>query len=502
MNKKVVEISPLNRVEGDLKVKVEIENGKVVNAYCSGVTFRGFEMILRGRDPVDPLVITPRICGICGTAHLSCAARALDMLYEAEVPPNGLLVRNICLAIETIASSITHIYALFNVDFVNEKYRGRGIYTELKKRFAPFNGSSYIEALKARRTLLGIVAILGGQWPHSHYMVPGGVTSTPTSSELMRARAILTDFHQFAERVIFGGILERWLENKSFIDVERWLNEGDHSGSDLGLFIKYGREFGLDKMGQGCGNFLSYGGYELPQENGKTWLRSGFFDGKRYLKFDQRKISEHVNYSWYENRDGGTHPFNGTTVPKFNQSQGEYSWSKAPRYDGQVVEVGPMARMRVDEDPLFKDILKKMGPSAFVRMLARYHECAKLLLMIKDWLREIEPADPFYKKPKNLKNLRGFGLAEAPRGALGHWSVIENGKIKNYQVITPTTWNCSPRDSMGVPGTMEQALVGTPVRDEDNLTEVYHVVRSFDPCLVCTVHAINRPLGKSKQNIY
>jgi hydrogenase large subunit len=136
------------------------------------------------------------------------------------------------------------------------------------------------------------------------------------------------------------------------------------------------------------------------------------------------------------------------------------------------------------------DVYKKRGPSVFLRILARFYECSKLTLAIGNWLNEIEPGEPFYKKPTPIENGKSYGLTEAPRGSLGHWCTVEDSKIKKYQVITPTTWNASPRDSHGVPGAIEQALEGVAIKDEKRPIEAIHVVRSFDPCMACSVHVI------------
>lgn len=482
-----IEINPLTRVEGDLKIVVEVEDGRVSDAFASGVMFRGIESILAGRDPLDPIVITPRICGICGTAHLTCAVQALDKMYSAYVPPNARLIRNICLAIESVMSSLTHIYIMFLPDLLNKKYSSNSSYEDLK-RFAPINGISYASALRERKRLLEIIAIFSGQWPHSHFMVPGGVACTPTLSNITKALTILTNFQRYLEERVYGCSLEEWLDNKSNKNLEEWLEDTGSKG-DLAFFTGISLQLKFDAIGRGCGKFLSFGGYPGAGRN-KSLLRSGFFDGRKYHKFDHEKITEHVKYSWYEDYPGGRYPYEGVTQPLVENRENKYSWSKSPRYDNNVVEVGPLARLLVDRDPLIVDLYNKLGPSVYTRMLARFHEIAKFIPLIRTWLEEIDTSKPFYKKPSPCKTGRGFGLIEAPRGSLGHWSIVENEKIKNYQIITPTTWNASPRDYLGNPGAIEQALIGTPIEDEQNPIEVLHVVRSFDPCLVCTVHTL------------
>ena len=146
-------------------------------------------------------------------------------------------------------------------------------------------------------------------------------------------------------------------------------------------------------------------------------------------------------------------------------------------------------------DPLFGDIIKNPGPSVFTRALARMHEAPRIYEYIDQWLSEIDLDAEFYIKPEE-KDGKGFGATEAARGALAHWIEIENGVIKNYQVVAPTTWNVGPNDSEGKSGPIEAALEGTEIEDPQDPVEVGMVARSFDSCLVCTVHAHDQKSGK------
>jgi hydrogenase large subunit len=185
----------------------------------------------------------------------------------------------------------------------------------------------------------------------------------------------------------------------------------------------------------------------------------------------------------------------------------KYSWSKAPRYMNFAAEAGPLSRVIMNanpankshqfQDPLFMDIMEKMGPSVFTRTLARLHEAPRLYLMIDEWLRQVDLNGDFYIKPTE-RDGKGWGATEAARGALAHWIEIENGVIKNYQVMAPTTWNVGPNDETGNPGPIEAALEGTEIEDPHDPVEVGLVARSFDSCLVCTVHAHD---GKSGQEL-
>lgn len=486
MGDKLLTISPFNRVEGDLEIKVRLKDGEVVDAYASGVMFRGFEKLLRGRDPLDALVFTCRICGICSGSHSTAASNALRSALKIHMPPNAYLCRNVVMATETVMSHVTHFYAFFAVDFVNKRYSGMPTYKVLLERFASFSGRSYVKALRIRKKILEILGLFAGKWPHTLALQPGGTTRPVDRSEIVRAMGILTEFRSFIEESLLNCSLDRWLDNKSLTGVESWLGEDNHEDSDLGLFIRCGRERGLDRLGKGPCRFLSCGGYDLP--DGTAWLKGGYFDGD-LNPFDQTKITEHLKYSWFKGNGDAEHPENGTTEVDLDKVQA-YSWAKAPRYDGRTAETGPLARMIVNQDPLAIDLVGCLGPNVFTRSLIRLHEAVKLVRQIGIWLQQIDPSQPFYARSEKVEEARGVGLTEAPRGILGHWITIEDYKIKNYQVITPSAWNLSPRGLDDTPGPVEQALIGTPVEDAENPIEVAHVIRSFDPCLFCTVHTL------------
>jgi hydrogenase large subunit len=485
---KKIDLSPITRIEGHLDFTIEVEEGKVIEAWASGTLFRGFEIMLQGRDPLDALVFVPRICGVCPTSHQVASVRCLESAFGATPPPNAHLVRSLLLGLENAYSHAAHFYVLFGPDLVNKKYASHPAYPELQKRFAPLAGSSYVAAVMAKRKLNEAYAIFGGQFPHSNVFVPGGVTCTPDIADIVRATSILLEVQDLVEDMVLGCSVERWLENESLADVQEWMGEDGHEASDLGLFIKHGPELGLNEIGAGPPRFLSYGVYE--QADGTSWLRSGFYDGE-FRPFKQEKITEHVKHSWYVDYEGGKHPSQGETRPQYTAEGEKYSYAKTPRYDEKSAQVGPISRQVNDKDALVLDLADKLGINAFTRELARLQEEVRLLAQLKVWLNQIDPTKPFYFKPRTPRNAVGMGFTEAGRGALGHWVRIEGGRIANYQVITPTAWNVSPKDAYGNRGPIEEAVVGTPVPDEENPIEVQHVIRSFDPCIACTVHMVS-----------
>ncbi len=502
MAEKVTVNIPINRVEGDLEVRVELDGGVVQDAWCSGVMYRGFENILVGRGTLDGLVLTPRICGICTTAHLYAAVKALDMITSAQVPAGGLLVRNLALMAEHVQSDLRQTFLMFAPDFVNPAYSGNSLYEEAVRRYEPFKGSATIEVVQETKKVLEIVGVFGGKWPHSNYMVPGGITSVPNRVEIQMCQNRLAHYREWYERRILGCDVDRWLEVRSAQDLDAWLAESPaHRDGELGFFIRFAREAGLDKIGTGPRRFLSYGSLPVPpgsaiREKNKdgNLIPAGFANRTTVSSFDQAKVSEHTAYSWFASQEGGRHPHDGETRPYATGNEGkEYSWAKAARYDNLSAETGPLAEMMVARNPLFADLTKDVGPSAFVRQLARLVRSVELLPAMETWLEEVNVEEPFYQPPAGtLSDGEGFGLIHASRGALGHWVSTKGDKIERYQIITPSGWNFSPRDSEGNRGPVEEALVGTTVRDADNPYELEHVIRSFDPCLVCTVHALKR----------
>lgn len=517
-------VSPLGRVEGDLDVRVTIQDGVVTSAWTEAAMFRGFEIILRGKDPQAGLIVTPRICGICGGSHLYKACYALDTAWKTHVPQNATLIRNIAQACETLQSIPRYFYALFAIDLTNKNYAKSPLYAEAVRRFAPYVGTAYQKGVVLSGKPVEVYALFGGQWPHSSFMVPGGVMSAPNLADVTRATSILENWNRnWMESDLLGCSVDRWLENKSWDDVLAWIdeNESQHD-SDMGFFIRYCMDVGLDKYGQGVGNYLSTGTYfepslyENPTVDGRNDAligRSGVFANGTYSSFEHLRVSEDVSHSFFEG-DRPLHPWEGQTIPidpEQGRKQGKYSWAKSPRYDvptlGAVpLEAGPLARRMAaagpdpashqDNDPLFLDIYNKIGPSVMVRQLARLHEAPKYYKWAMEWLSRIDLHDSFYTKPVEPASGKGFGSTEAARGALSDWIVLEDGKIANYQVVTPTAWNIGPRDASETLGPIEKALVGSPIVDQNDPVELGHVARSFDSCLVCTVHAYDGRTGK------
>ena len=491
----------INRVEGDLEIRVELEDGVVSEAWSAGKMYRGFENILVGRAPLDGLVITPRICGICTTAHLYAAAKALDMIFRVKIPDNAKKVRNATLMVEHIQNDIRQTFLLFSSDFTRNHYRSHPLFNEAIRRYETVKGETVFQAIRETKQLIEIIAILGGQWPHSSFMVPGGVVSIPNTGEISQCLYLLRNFRKWYESRVLGCRLERWMAITTRSALFDWLEEKEsHRQSDLGFFIRFSEEAGLETLGRGYDNHICFGLFDMPEQteikgtNGNThFIPSGFFRGHEMEAFEQEKISEDICHSWFDDPEkNARHPFFGSTNPYATGTEGDkYSWAKAPRYDKLPAETGPLAEMIMSANPLFVDLTDK-GANVFSRQLARIVRPVYLIPVLEAWLKEVSKSKGvFFKDHRKIDTGEGFGLIEAPRGALGHWVKLKKGKITKYQIITPTAWHASPKDSNKMRGPLEQAIIGTAVKDQQDPVEIEHVIRSFDPCLVCTVHAID-----------
>ncbi|MGI1661485.1 nickel-dependent hydrogenase large subunit [Palleronia sp. KMU-117] len=473
-------VGPFNRVEGDLEVRLEVEDGRVRAAYANSPLFRGFEIMLRGRDPRDALTITPRICGICSISQSAAAAFALAEASGAEPTPQGALAAAILHGVENLADHVTHFNLFFMPDFARPAYAHRPWHARMVERFTATKGSAARAALDARARLMHITGVLGGKWPHTLAIQPAGVTRAPDMAERVRILATLRSFRRHLEGALFGAPLEDFTALSGLADLDAW------QMGDAGLFLDAARDLGLAGLGAGPRRYLSFGAY--PQPAGRTtrpgvWV--GSETGGAVHSLDPAGIEEDVAQSWM--LGAPAHPYDGVTRPDEAMAEAAYSWCKAPRLQGAPCEVGALARQAVDRHPLGVALAAEGGVRA--RVAARLLEIARTQIWLETWAGALDPQASFMGRFDLPDTGQGAGLVEAARGSLGHWIRIEGGRIANYQIVAPTTWNFSPRDGAGRPGPLELALEGAPVcADEASPLSVQHIVRSFDPCMVCTVH--------------
>lgn len=475
MSQTVLLVGPFNRVEGDLEVKLTVEEGRVAAAHVNAPLYRGFEVMLAGKDPRDALTLVPRICGICSISQSAAAARALASAQGLVPSPDGEGMAALIHAVENACDHLTHFHLFFMPDFARGAYAGRAWHGRAVERFAAMSGTAARGAVAARAEVMHILGLMAGKWPHTLAIQPGGVTRTPTLRDRVRILATLRAFRGWMERDLFGGRLEDFAALSSVEALMRW------RGGDVGLFLEIAADCGLERLGQGAGRYLSFGAYPLP--DGPVFARGLWDGGARGL--DTSGIVEDLSYAWMQGE--AAHPWAGETRPDEAMAAPGYSWCKAPRLEGKPWETGALARQVVDGHPLALELARSGGVLA--RVAGRLLELARLQGVMERLAEGIRPEARFLVDGPMPAEARGEGLVEAARGALGHWLRVERGRIAGYQIIAPTTWNFSPRDAAGVPGPLEAALEGVPVAEGEAVpVAVQHVVRSFDPCMVCTVH--------------
>ncbi|MBX5464651.1 MAG: nickel-dependent hydrogenase large subunit [Clostridia bacterium] len=546
---KRVTIDPVTRIEGHLRIEVDLDESNTVrDAYSAATLFRGIELILRGRDPRDAGLFAQRICGVCTYVHLERATQAVEAALGVQVPPNARLVRNLMNGAQFIQDHVIHFYQLHGMDwfdpvaalkadpaktaaeafkYTDQPYNAsQATYAAVQARvkqlvesgqLGPFaNGfwghpaykltpeqnlillSHYLDALQVQRPLAKAMVVFGGKNPHPQTVVVGGVTSIMDMEDPSRVGEFLYQVKS-ALPFVFNAYL-----------------------ADMRMLAQAYKDEAAAGVGNGVPNFLDYGGFPLddqPWPKGKEFFVKGVIldrDLSQVYPVDERRITEDVTRSWYEGPEKGVPPFDEETLPHYTglesdgslQRSGKYSWIKAPRYDGKPMETGPLARLLIASAAgaqpflgLKQQFEREVGwqPSYWFstlgRTAARMLETVALAEAVPGWVDElvtnISKGQTESFTAYQMKDGRGFALGAAPRGALGHWVEIKDGKIANYQVVVPTTWNASPRDAQGQVGPYEASLMNTKLAKPDQPLEVLRTIHSFDPCLSCAVHVID-----------
>ncbi len=563
-----IAIDPVTRIEGHLRIEVEVQDGVVSNAWSSGTMFRGIEMILRDRDPRDAWVFAQRICGVCTTVHALASVRAVENALGILIPDNARLIRNLIAGALNVQDHIVHFYHLHALDWVditlalkadpvatstlaqsisNYPKSSATYFKGVQDKLTAFvntgqlgifaNGywghpayvlppeanlmavAHYLEALDFQRDFIRIHAILGGKNPHPQSYLVGGMATAINPNDMSTLNA---------DRLsLIAQLIQR---GQDFVD-QVYL-------PDVLAIASFYKDWGA--IGQGLGNYMAYGDYGTDtQELADTYyLPNGLITNRDLTSVadvSQDQVAEFIAHSWYTYQEGdnaGLHPYKGETNPKYTgptppfdflNTDSKYSWLKSPRYNGQAVEVGPLARMliayvrgkdyvKTEVDGVLKAL--NVGPAALFstlgRVAARAIEAKLMSRKLSEWLTALESNiargdyvihDNTLWDPSTWKGeAQGWGHHEAPRGSLAHWVHIKDGKILNYQAVVPTTWNAGPRDAQGQPGAYESALIGTPVADPNRPVEILRTVHSFDPCLACAVHVVD-PHGREYANV-
>jgi len=536
-------IDPITRIEGHLRIEIEVENGKVKDAWSSGTLWRGFEVFLKNRDPRDAWIITQRVCGVCTTVHALASVKCVEDAIGIQVPDNARLVRNLIHGAQYVHDHIVHFYHLHALDWVDvvsalsaDPKKTSELANSINQN-APDSGPGDFRVVQEKLKKFVNSGQLGpftnGYWGHPAYKLPPEANlmavahylqALALQSRLARMHAIFGAKNPHIQTYAVGGVTSvADLNADSISEFLYILEEGKRFVDNVYLpDVLAIAPFYLDwaSIGGGLKNYLSYGMF--PGKGGKEpdslWFPRGVIKGRDLTKVhpvDASKIKEEVTHAWYKYKGKEPlHPSAGETDPWYTgletgKPDGKYSWLKTPRYDDMPCEVGPLSRMLVNYVSGHKstvenvnNVLKALGVgpeilfSTLGRTAARAIETKVIADEMGAWMNELVAnikrgdLETFtdYKMPDKAS---GFGMTEAPRGALGHWIEIKGGKIDNYQLIVPTTWNGSPRDAQGRRSSFEEALIGTPVHDPKQPVEILRTIHSFDPCLACSVHVID-----------
>jgi hydrogenase large subunit len=547
-------VDPVTRIEGHLRIDVEVDGGKVTKAWSSGQMWRGIENILKGRDPREAWLFTQRFCGVCTTVHAIASVRAVENAVGVEVPVNAQYIRNLMVSAHAMHDHIVHFFHLSALDWVDVvsaldadpvaaaklaqslspwPHNSVQELTAVKDKLAGFvargqlgpfaNGywghdamklppevnllavHHYLQALDYQRSINQVVAILGGKTPNIQNLTVGGVTnainldnqSTVNMNTLFRIKTLLEEVQSFIKDVYLtdvcaiGALYPEWL--------------GHGAGVTNYMAVP---DLPLDASGTK---------FDLP---GGTIMNGDLATFKSIDTFQDAYFSENVTesiaHAWYDG-DWQKHPYEETTDPMYTdfQDDGKYSWIKAPRFNDEVMQVGPLAQVLVGYASKHEPTLKwltwavekasgiagiQLGPkhlhSTLGRHLARAVRCAVISEQsLNHWdllVNNIASGDTsVFNEPEFTGRQVGFGFHEAPRGTLSHFVVIQDGKIENYQAVVPSTWNAGPRDAKNRPGPYEASLVGNPVADPERPLEVLRTIHSFDPCIACAVHTLD-----------
>jgi len=557
MNARVV-VDPITRIEGHLRIEAQMDGDRIAEAYSSGTMVRGIEIILRGRDPRDAWAFAQRICGVCTLVHGIASVRAVENALDYDIPPNAQLIRNLMIGAQYVHDHVMHFYHLHALDWVDVvsalnadpaatsalaqsisswSKSSPGYFSDMQKRVRDFVEAGqlgifakaywghpayklppeanlmavahYLEALAWQRDVAKLHTIFGGKNPHPNFLV-GGVPcpidldsdSAINSARLSTVQGIIDQMKEFVDQVYVPDTL-----------------------AIAGFYKDWGAQ------GEGVGNFLTYGDFPArgTDDPASLLFPRGAILGRDLSTVHEvdldadDQVREYVAHSWYDyagGKDTALHPYAGETALNYDGPQPpyeqldvakSYSWLKSPRWKGNVMEVGPLARVLmlyatghdqtrelVDYTLRTLDVPVDALFSTLGRTAARTLETKVVADNMQGWydhlVGNIKAGDTrtfnevLWEPSSWPKRAQGVGFTEAPRGGLAHWIVIEDGRIANYQAVVPSTWNAGPRDAAGKPGPYEAALAGHRLHDPAQPVEILRTIHSFDPCIACAVH--------------
>lgn len=551
MSKRVV-IDPITRIEGHLRIEVELDANNVINkAWASSTLFRGLEIIMKGRTPYDVGLLMQRICGVCTSSHYLCGTLAVEDAINAQVPINAKYIRSLILTTLQMHDHIVHFYILHGLDWIDvvsalsadpakaaveamkysatpmaagegdlraaqEKVQGlvntgklgpfaNAYWGNKTYKFTPEQNliglSHYLKALEIQRIAAEAMAVWGGKNPHPQSIVVGGVTCVRDMLDPAR----LQEFKQKYAHV--ADFVERVYQADIKMAAAAYAKEPSVlGGCNVDTFMC------SESILLNPDDHLFVGGVIRNKDLSKA------------ENIDLNMIEEDVTHSWYD-ANKPQHPYDGTTIPEHTpfierdtivgkrptiNEAGKYSWVKSPRYNGEPVEVGPLATMVVNYakgntrvTSVVNEFLQQTGLPAAALFTTLGRTAARMLHTLtisrhgletfESMVTNLNSDQTTYIEPTidPKKEYKGVGIIEAPRGFLSHWLRIKDAKVENYQAVVPTTWNAGPIDGNGKVGPYEASLVGLQLEDPKKPLEVLRVIHSFDPCMACSVHVMD-----------
>jgi hydrogenase large subunit len=547
-------VDPITRIEGHLRIEAEVDGGKIVNAFSSGTTFRGLERIMQGRDPRDAWAFVQRICGVCTHIHAIASIQAVEDALDITIPKNATLIRKIMTATQFVHDHVVHFYhlhALDWVDVVSSLKADPKAASTLAQSLSSYPRSSPGHFADVQKTIKGFVEsgqlgiFANAYWGHPAYKLPPEVNLIAVAhyldalewqKDIVKIHTIFGGKNPHPNYLVGGMACAINIDNDNTINMER-LNlvakEIDKAIDfvnqvyipDLFAIASFYKDW---TFGGGIENYMVYGTPDVFP--GGVILNRNLNEVLEVNPRDPEQIQEFVDHAWYEytGEQGGRHPWSGETKVKYSgakppyqqlDTNGKYSWIKTPLWKGKPMEVGPLARMLVGyargNDAIKTSVdeaLQRLGVgqevlfSALGRTLARGLETKIMVDYLKKsydaLLANIKAGDSRVFSEEKWepsswpKTAKGVGFTEAPRGALGHWVKIENGKVSLYQAVVPTTWNAAPENQQGQKGPYEAALIGTPMADPEQPLEILRIIHSFDPCIACAAHIIDLKSGQ------
>ncbi|MFB6072163.1 MAG: nickel-dependent hydrogenase large subunit [Halobacterium sp.] len=492
-----IEIDPTTRIEGHHSTTLQVEDGEVASAKSHMDMFRGVELVTLDRPPSDAPQFTQMVCGVCFTCHRQTSILAIEDAARRAgvfdgVPPNARLLRDVMEGMFFLWNHAIHLFALAGPDY-SDAVADTGF-----DRLDPMNGDGYLAALDRQRDLLQAFTEFGGRAPHPLTYAPGGTAASPDASDIAEVRSKLRSVSDWLGPT---DAVPEVVENVRNGDVESETAQGLH---DIVSILLAAKRAGADDFGVGPGRYYANGAFYGTDGDDLVFPRGVYENGERRRPSRTDlvdSLTESTAHSWYTDDSGGPVAEEKPPEPAPDKDDA-YSWGKAPRYDGRTMEVGPLARLvAADRDPF--DLRATLGgdpaaSSTLNRLVARAQEALLVRDKLASWLDAIDPAAPYRAEWTDDFSGSGVGFWEASRGALSHWVAVEDGTVTNYQIVTPTLWNLGPRDGDGQPSVFEAAVEGMAVPDPENPLNVMRTIRSFDPCLACSVH-VQHPGGETEQ---